>query len=75
MEGLRLGSLGVPSTRAHLPMLLSQPTIQFSTQLWSCLTCSEAPCKIMDSRTLTPAPMVTPVPIDTLGPRSMVAVG
>uniref|UniRef100_A0A3Q3ASQ8 Uncharacterized protein n=1 Tax=Kryptolebias marmoratus TaxID=37003 RepID=A0A3Q3ASQ8_KRYMA len=48
------GSLGVPSTRAHLPMVLSHPTMLFKT--------------MMDSRTLTPAPIVTPVPIETLGP-------
>lgn len=32
---LGLGSLGVPSTLAHLPMVLPQPTMLFSTQLWS----------------------------------------
>lgn len=32
---LGLGSLGVPSTLAHFPMVLSQPTMLFSTQLWS----------------------------------------
>uniref|UniRef100_A0A3B3ZNA5 Uncharacterized protein n=1 Tax=Periophthalmus magnuspinnatus TaxID=409849 RepID=A0A3B3ZNA5_9GOBI len=51
---LGLGSLGVPSTRAHLPMVLSQPTMLFKTQM-------------MDSRTLTPAPIVTPIPMDTFG--------
>uniref|UniRef100_A0AAY4EDM2 Uncharacterized protein n=1 Tax=Denticeps clupeoides TaxID=299321 RepID=A0AAY4EDM2_9TELE len=50
------GSLGVPSTLAHFPIVLSHPTILFSTQL------------IMDSLTRTPAPMVTPVPMETLGP-------
>uniref|UniRef100_A0A3P8SWC6 Uncharacterized protein n=1 Tax=Amphiprion percula TaxID=161767 RepID=A0A3P8SWC6_AMPPE len=50
-----LGSLGVPSTLAHLPMVLSHPTMLFKTQM-------------MDSRTLTPAPIVTPVPMETLGP-------
>ncbi len=29
------GSLGVPSTLAHLPMVLSHPTILFKTQQWS----------------------------------------
>uniref|UniRef100_A0A3B5KK40 Uncharacterized protein n=1 Tax=Takifugu rubripes TaxID=31033 RepID=A0A3B5KK40_TAKRU len=53
---LGFGSLGVPSTLAHFPMVLSQPTMLV------------APWRIMDSRTLTPAPMVTPVPMDTLGP-------
>uniref|UniRef100_A0A3Q2PB34 Uncharacterized protein n=1 Tax=Fundulus heteroclitus TaxID=8078 RepID=A0A3Q2PB34_FUNHE len=52
---LGFGSLGVPSTLAHLPMVLSHPTMLFKT-------------KIIDSRTLTPAPIVTPVPIETLGP-------
>uniref|UniRef100_A0A8C1JAY3 Uncharacterized protein n=1 Tax=Cyprinus carpio TaxID=7962 RepID=A0A8C1JAY3_CYPCA len=52
---LGFGSLGVPSTLAHLPMVLPQPTILFNTQ-------------IMDSLTRTPAPIVTPVPIDTFGP-------
>uniref|UniRef100_A0A8C6TX71 Uncharacterized protein n=1 Tax=Neogobius melanostomus TaxID=47308 RepID=A0A8C6TX71_9GOBI len=28
----RLGSLGVPSTLAHLPMVLSHPTMLFKTQ-------------------------------------------
>lgn len=32
---LGFGSLGVPSTLAHLPMVLPQPTILFNTQLWS----------------------------------------
>lgn len=32
------------------------------------LTWSEAPCRTMDSRTRTPAPTVTPSPMDTLGP-------
>lgn len=32
------------------------------------LTWSEAPCRTMDSRTRTPAPTVTPSPIETLGP-------
>uniref|UniRef100_A0A3Q1FDM4 Uncharacterized protein n=1 Tax=Acanthochromis polyacanthus TaxID=80966 RepID=A0A3Q1FDM4_9TELE len=50
-----LGSLGVPSTLAHLPMVLSHPTMLFKTQM-------------TDSRTLTPAPIVTPVPMETLGP-------
>uniref|UniRef100_A0A3B3SIF9 Uncharacterized protein n=1 Tax=Paramormyrops kingsleyae TaxID=1676925 RepID=A0A3B3SIF9_9TELE len=52
---LGLGSLGVPSTLAHLPIVLSHPTMLFSTQM-------------MDSLTRTPAPIVTPVPIETLGP-------
>uniref|UniRef100_A0A8D0B2E6 Uncharacterized protein n=1 Tax=Sander lucioperca TaxID=283035 RepID=A0A8D0B2E6_SANLU len=66
---LGFGSLGVPSTLAHLPMVLSHPTMLFKTQ------------QMMDSRTLTPAPIVTPVPIETLGPNwnktvgSMLAVG
>uniref|UniRef100_A0A3Q3E2C7 Uncharacterized protein n=1 Tax=Labrus bergylta TaxID=56723 RepID=A0A3Q3E2C7_9LABR len=51
---LGLGSLGVPSTLAHLPMVLSHPTMLFKT--------------MMDSLTRTPAPIVTPVPIETLGP-------
>uniref|UniRef100_A0A8C7W9X2 Uncharacterized protein n=1 Tax=Oncorhynchus mykiss TaxID=8022 RepID=A0A8C7W9X2_ONCMY len=55
------GSLGVPSTLAHLPIVLSHPTIQFNTQL-------VAPWRMTDSLTRTPAPMVTPVPIETLGP-------
>uniref|UniRef100_A0A3P9H9F5 Uncharacterized protein n=1 Tax=Oryzias latipes TaxID=8090 RepID=A0A3P9H9F5_ORYLA len=54
-----LGSLGDPSTRDHLPMVLSHPTMLFRTV---------APWRMMDSRTLTPAPMLTPVPMDTLGP-------
>lgn len=29
------GSLGVPSTLAHLPMVLSHPTMLFKTQQWS----------------------------------------
>lgn len=29
------GSLGVPSTLAHLPMVLSHPTMLFRTQQWS----------------------------------------
>uniref|UniRef100_A0A8C6PY87 Uncharacterized protein n=1 Tax=Nothobranchius furzeri TaxID=105023 RepID=A0A8C6PY87_NOTFU len=53
------GSLGVPSTLAHLPMVLSHPTMLFKTQF--------APWRMMDSRTLTPAPIVTPVPIETFG--------
>lgn len=32
---LGFGSLGVPSTLAHLPMVLPQPTMLFNTQLWS----------------------------------------
>lgn len=32
---LGLGSLGVPSTLAHLPMVLSHPTMLFKTQQWS----------------------------------------
>lgn len=32
------------------------------------LTWSEAPCRTMDSRTRTPAPTVTPSPMETLGP-------
>uniref|UniRef100_A0A3Q2CH11 Uncharacterized protein n=1 Tax=Cyprinodon variegatus TaxID=28743 RepID=A0A3Q2CH11_CYPVA len=55
---LGFGSLGVPSTRDHLPIVLSHPTMLFKTQ-------------IIDSRTLTPAPIVTPVPIETLGPNSV----
>uniref|UniRef100_A0AAY4AUG4 Uncharacterized protein n=1 Tax=Denticeps clupeoides TaxID=299321 RepID=A0AAY4AUG4_9TELE len=70
---LGLGSLGVPSTRAHFPIVLSHPTMLFSTQ--QC-TCNEAPCKMMDSLTRTPAPIHTPFPMDTLGPMgSMRAVG
>lgn len=38
---LGFGSLGVPSTLAHLPMVLSQPTILFNTQLWSYRTHSQ----------------------------------
>uniref|UniRef100_A0A669C8Q1 Uncharacterized protein n=2 Tax=Oreochromis TaxID=8139 RepID=A0A669C8Q1_ORENI len=53
------GSLGVPSTLAHLPMVLSHPTMLFKTQ------------QMIDSRTLTPAPIVTPVPMETLGPNSV----
>lgn len=34
----------------------------------SVLTWSEAPCRTMDSRTRTPAPTVTPSPMETLGP-------
>uniref|UniRef100_A0A3Q2YPF7 Uncharacterized protein n=1 Tax=Hippocampus comes TaxID=109280 RepID=A0A3Q2YPF7_HIPCM len=67
---LGFGSLGVPSTRAHLPIVLSHPTMLWRTQV--------APWRIMDSRTLTPAPIVTPVPMVTLGPNSvgsMLAVG
>uniref|UniRef100_A0A8C2CYY9 Uncharacterized protein n=1 Tax=Cyprinus carpio TaxID=7962 RepID=A0A8C2CYY9_CYPCA len=67
---LGFGSLGVPSTLAHLPMVLSQPTI-----LVFCapgkgheLTCKVAPWRMMDSLTRTPAPIVTPVPMDTFGP-------
>uniref|UniRef100_A0A672IWU9 Uncharacterized protein n=1 Tax=Salarias fasciatus TaxID=181472 RepID=A0A672IWU9_SALFA len=56
------GSLGVPSTLAHFPMVLSHPTMLFR------LTCKLAPWRMMDSRTRTPAPIVTPVPIETLGP-------
>uniref|UniRef100_A0A3B4UGF6 Uncharacterized protein n=2 Tax=Seriola TaxID=8160 RepID=A0A3B4UGF6_SERDU len=52
---LGFGSLGVPSTLAHFPMVLSHPTMLFKTQM-------------TDSRTLTPAPIVTPVPMETLGP-------
>uniref|UniRef100_A0A3P8W5F2 Uncharacterized protein n=1 Tax=Cynoglossus semilaevis TaxID=244447 RepID=A0A3P8W5F2_CYNSE len=72
---LGLGSLGVPSTLAHLPMVLSHPTMLFKTQQF---TCRFAPWRMMDSRTLTPAPMVTPVPMETFGPNSvgsMTAVG
>uniref|UniRef100_A0A671SQB4 Uncharacterized protein n=1 Tax=Sinocyclocheilus anshuiensis TaxID=1608454 RepID=A0A671SQB4_9TELE len=57
---LGFGSLGVPSTLAHLPMVLPQPTILFNTQV--------APWRMMDSLTRTPAPIVTPVPMDTFGP-------
>uniref|UniRef100_A0A4W4EWH5 Uncharacterized protein n=1 Tax=Electrophorus electricus TaxID=8005 RepID=A0A4W4EWH5_ELEEL len=67
---LGLGSLGVPSTLDHLPTVLSQPTMLFSTHV--------APWRTMDSLTRTPAPIVTPVPIDTFGPSSvgsMLAVG
>uniref|UniRef100_H9G615 Uncharacterized protein n=1 Tax=Anolis carolinensis TaxID=28377 RepID=H9G615_ANOCA len=53
---LGLGSLGVPSTRAQRPMVLSQPTMLFSTHVW-----------MMDSRTRTPAPIITPFPMETLG--------
>uniref|UniRef100_A0A3B3DMG3 Uncharacterized protein n=1 Tax=Oryzias melastigma TaxID=30732 RepID=A0A3B3DMG3_ORYME len=56
-----LGSLGEPSTRDHFPMVLSHPTMLFRTQQF-------APCRMIDSRTRTPAPMVTPVPMETLGP-------
>uniref|UniRef100_A0A3B4E124 Uncharacterized protein n=1 Tax=Pygocentrus nattereri TaxID=42514 RepID=A0A3B4E124_PYGNA len=68
---LGLGSLGVPSTLAHLPIVLSQPTMLGRT-------CNVAPWRMMDSLTRTPAPIVTPVPIDTFGPNSvgsMLAVG
>uniref|UniRef100_A0A8C6V8R1 Uncharacterized protein n=1 Tax=Naja naja TaxID=35670 RepID=A0A8C6V8R1_NAJNA len=58
-----LGSLGVPSTRAQRPIVLSQPTMLLSTQVWS-----YAPCRMMDSRTRTPAPMATPFPMETFGP-------
>uniref|UniRef100_A0A673KRV4 Uncharacterized protein n=1 Tax=Sinocyclocheilus rhinocerous TaxID=307959 RepID=A0A673KRV4_9TELE len=51
---LGFGSLGVPSTLAHLPMHE--------------LTCKVAPWRMMDSLTRTPAPIVTPVPMDTFGP-------
>uniref|UniRef100_A0A4W6DHS6 Uncharacterized protein n=1 Tax=Lates calcarifer TaxID=8187 RepID=A0A4W6DHS6_LATCA len=77
IEGVRslgFGSLGVPSTLAHLPMVLSHPTMLFKTQF--------APWRMIDSRTLTPAPIVTPVPMETLGPNytektvgSILAVG
>uniref|UniRef100_A0A8C3M8F4 Uncharacterized protein n=1 Tax=Geospiza parvula TaxID=87175 RepID=A0A8C3M8F4_GEOPR len=75
------------------PIVLSQPTMVFRTQVWSWgegegnaavslhgvgvgtdslrqtpLTWSEAPCRTMDSRTRTPAPTVTPSPMETLGP-------
>uniref|UniRef100_A0A3Q3VWD2 Uncharacterized protein n=1 Tax=Mola mola TaxID=94237 RepID=A0A3Q3VWD2_MOLML len=62
---LGFGSLGVPSTLAHFPMVLSHPTILFKTQQWSYRI---APWRMIDSRTLTPAPIVTPVPMETLGP-------
>uniref|UniRef100_A0A671LTE2 Uncharacterized protein n=1 Tax=Sinocyclocheilus anshuiensis TaxID=1608454 RepID=A0A671LTE2_9TELE len=62
---LGLGSLGVPSTLAHFPTVLSHPTILFNTQH---STCNTAPCKMMDSLTLTPPPIVTPLPMETLGP-------
>lgn len=32
---LGFGSLGVPSTLAHFPMVLSHPTMLFKTQQWS----------------------------------------
>lgn len=32
------------------------------------LTCKVAPWRMMDSLTRTPAPIVTPVPMDTFGP-------
>uniref|UniRef100_A0A671M6K2 Uncharacterized protein n=2 Tax=Sinocyclocheilus TaxID=75365 RepID=A0A671M6K2_9TELE len=60
---LGLGSLGVPSTLAHFPTVLSHPTI-----LVTHFTCNTAPCKTMDSLTLTPPPIVTPLPMETLGP-------
>uniref|UniRef100_A0A8C4D8C5 Uncharacterized protein n=1 Tax=Dicentrarchus labrax TaxID=13489 RepID=A0A8C4D8C5_DICLA len=66
---LGFGSLGVPSTLAHLPMVLSHPTMLFKTQQ---LTCRVAPWRMMDSRTLTPAPIVTPL---TIAVGSMLAVG
>lgn len=39
------------------------------------LTWSEAPCRTMDSRTRTPAPTVTPSPMETLGPSCEERVG
>uniref|UniRef100_A0A4X2LHX0 Uncharacterized protein n=1 Tax=Vombatus ursinus TaxID=29139 RepID=A0A4X2LHX0_VOMUR len=60
---LGLGSLGVPSTRAHRPTMLPQPTILCSTHV-----CSFAPWRTMDSRSRTPSPIVTPSPMETLGP-------
>uniref|UniRef100_A0A8C5DUD7 Uncharacterized protein n=1 Tax=Gouania willdenowi TaxID=441366 RepID=A0A8C5DUD7_GOUWI len=75
---LGLGSLGVPSTLAHFPTVLSHPTI---TSLCFThvrdVTCRFAPWRTMDSRTLTPALIVTPVPIETVtvAVGSMLAVG
>uniref|UniRef100_A0A3Q3IWQ8 Uncharacterized protein n=1 Tax=Monopterus albus TaxID=43700 RepID=A0A3Q3IWQ8_MONAL len=69
---LGFGSLGVPSTLAHFPTVLSHPTMLFKTHVYSQgLTCRFAPWRMMDSRTLTPAPIVTPVPIETFGPNSV----
>uniref|UniRef100_A0A3B1K4G6 Uncharacterized protein n=1 Tax=Astyanax mexicanus TaxID=7994 RepID=A0A3B1K4G6_ASTMX len=69
LEGsLGLGSLGVPSTLAHLPIVLSQPTILFNTQCDPATHTHTHSLFMMDSLTRTPAPIVTPVPIDTFGP-------
>uniref|UniRef100_A0A7N4P039 Uncharacterized protein n=1 Tax=Sarcophilus harrisii TaxID=9305 RepID=A0A7N4P039_SARHA len=64
---LGLGSLGVPSTRAHRPTVLPQPTILCSTHVCSCG--GVAPWRTMDSRSRTPSPTVTPSPMETLGPK------
>uniref|UniRef100_A0A5F8GW56 Uncharacterized protein n=1 Tax=Monodelphis domestica TaxID=13616 RepID=A0A5F8GW56_MONDO len=60
---LGLGSLAVPSTRAHRPTVLPQPTILCSTHVCSC-----GGERTMDSRSRTPSPIVTPSPMETLGP-------
>jgi hypothetical protein len=59
------GSDGVPSTRAHVPILEFLPIILCNIKLRSLITASD---KIMLSRILTPGPMTTPDPMLTLGP-------
>lgn len=65
------GSVGVPSTRAHLPILLSRPMMLCSTKLWSSTT---ALGNTMLSFILTPGPIVTPDPMLTFGPSFKVSV-
>ena len=59
------GSDGVPSTRAHVPILELLPIILCKIKLRSLITASD---KIMLSRIRTPGPITTPDPILTLGP-------
>lgn len=63
------GSLGVPSTRAHCPTLDPRPTTLCRISVCCSMT---AFSRMIDSRIRTPGPMVTPAPIDTLGPRTAV---
>uniref|UniRef100_A0A674CSP0 Uncharacterized protein n=1 Tax=Salmo trutta TaxID=8032 RepID=A0A674CSP0_SALTR len=65
------GSLGVPSTLAHLPIVL----FYFSPGELANLNNDISPWRMMDSLTRTPAPMVTPVPMETLGPNYRKTLG
>ncbi len=59
------GSDGVPSILTHEPIKEFQPIMLYKMQEWFCNI--EFP-SIIDSRTRTPGPTVTPNPIETFGP-------